>query len=169
MDPDQIYLLNLKKYGYRPLYGKAILVDYDGADNLPAYSEIAVLDVYWDENCTQRVYFQPGVILDVSSGISSLNASRYSCFGYPSSRGLTANATMVNDANDGYIEFLIDDIASFQKGFSGALFIDDEKKPFAIAYSFQEAGCTHAYGIPISTAFQRVQDILDERRVKHEI
>lgn len=168
-DPDQIYLLNLKKYGYKPLYGKAIPVDCDGADNLPAYNEIAVLDVYWDENCTQRVYFQPGVILDVSSGNFSLNASRYSCFGYPSSRGLTANATMVNDANDGYIEFLIDDISSFQEGFSGALFIDEEKKPFAIAYSFQEAGCTHAYGIPISTAFQRVQDILDERRVKHEI
>lgn len=160
-DVEQIYAVKLKTYGYHTLYGKPASGNPDHQENAPAEQEVAVLLLYWDPECTERAYFEPGVILDMSSEYISSTTTSLSCFGYPSERGVTVRAIQYYEANDGYLEFIIADNENFKSGFSGALFFDEEQNPFAIAYSWQGNGKTHAYGIPMPLAVARAQEIVD--------
>ena len=161
-DVDQTYTLKLKTYGYNMLYGKVVNLNSIPQEDLPAEQEVAVLQAYWDSDCTEAAYFEPGMILNISSDFNSTAQSNLTCFGYPSERGLTINATKYYEANDGYLEFIVDNCDRFKSGFSGALFIDENRNPFAIAYSYQENGRTHAYGIPLCVATMRAREIIDE-------
>ena len=159
---DQIYALKLKTYGFHTLYGKAVKGNPNYQDDAPAEQEVAVLKLYWDSTCTEEAYFEPGIVLDLTSVYCSSTTSSLTCFGYPSDRGITVCSTHYYEANDGYLEFIIEENDRFKPGFSGALFIDENKNPFAIAYSYQENGKIHAYGIPITIATIRAQEILEE-------
>lgn len=161
-DNEQIYAVNLKTYGYHTLYGKPASGNPDQQENAPAEQEVAVLLLYWDSECTKKAYFEPGIILDISSEYISTLSTSSSCFGYPSKRGVTVRATQCYEANDGYLEFIIANNENFSNGFSGALFFNEKNQPLAIAYSCQENGTTHAYGIPMNIAAIRAQEIIEK-------
>ena len=143
------------------LYGKTVVRKLDDED-LPAKLEVAVIKLYWDSACTEEAYFDPGTIMDIDVDYRSSVELPFTCFGYPSGRGVTIRSNEYYEANDGYWEFIVSDNESFEGGFSGALFVDKQQYPYAIAYSCQENGRTHAYGIPISLASKRAHEVLDK-------
>lgn len=166
-DVDETYLLKLKMTGYHVLYGKRIALDfdlkYDDQDELPAEYEVAAIELYWDDACTKKAYFEQGVMLDLEADYSLLDSKEFICFGYPSIRGNTIRSNQYYEANDGYLEFLVEKDENFKPGFSGAMFINQNNIPVAIAYSYQDCGKTHAYGIPMNLAANRAKEILNER------
>lgn len=167
--PNKVYLLKTKTHGYHNLYGKRIVDGLNHTTDQSAEYEIAVLKLYWDYGCSLEAYFEDGIMLDLDTSYLHNKTNNFLCFGYPSERGLTINATKYYEANDDYLEFIISEKGSFQSGFSGALFIDENATPVAIAYSYQNNVTTHAYGIPINLATKRAKRIIEEEIERNEI
>lgn len=159
------YLLKLKSNSSYEFYGIPLNMHLENGDNLSAQDEVAILELFWDKECTKNVFFEKGVVLCDSLIDWTTPPSLLTSFGYPNQRrGATLSFTQIKAANDGYYEMLVENGEKVVPGYSGALLIDPDSIPFGILYSeMEETGRDHAYAIPINTVFNQLTSLLKER------
>ena len=165
---DQIYKLIMKVSDCNPLFGKQIAPAYDliGLDyDRSAAEEVAILQVFGDKDCKNEAYFASETIMDINIIDVSQEAAEFTCFGYPSKRGVTVHIETYEVANEGYHEYFLAEKEKLSGGMSGALIRDKAGCPIGIIYSYLLISNQHrAYGIPMKTVIEQAIEIINAER-----